>query len=52
MERTNQGTIRVFVDAYPVYVVSIHWWIQGWGLVPPPPLFLDQAEAKNFGQAN
>ena len=57
MERTNQGTICVFVDVYLVYVVAIHWWIQGrgpegplrggWGPVaPPPPLFLDQTEAQ------
>ena len=51
MERTNQGTICVFVDAYPVYVVAIHWWIQGRGPVPPPPspLFLDQIEARQKG---
>ena len=51
MERTNQGTICVFVDVYLVYVVAIHWWIQGRGpegpLRPPPPLlFLDQTEAQ------
>ena len=49
MERTNQGTICVFVDVYLVYVVAIHWWIQGrgpegprgggggGGRAPPPP---------------
>ena len=41
MERNNQGTICVFVDVYLVYVVAIHWWIQGRGpegpLRPPPP---------------
>ena len=48
MERTNQGTICVFVDVYLVYVVAIHWWIKGRGPVapPPPPLFLDQTEAQ------
>ena len=59
MERTNQGTICVFVDVYLVYVVAIHWWIQergpaggggggggAGGPPPPPPLFLDQTEAQ------
>ena len=53
MERTNQGTICVFVDVYLVYVVAIHWWIQGRGPEgpgppppPPPLLFLDQTEAQ------
>ena len=48
MERTNQGTICVFVDVYPVYVVAIHWWIQGRGpeAPPPPPALVDQTEAQ------
>ena len=48
MERTNQGTICVFVDVYLVYVVAIHWGIPVWGpeAPPPPPLFSDQTEAQ------
>ena len=46
MERTNRGTICVFVDVYLVYVVAIPWWIPGRGPAPPPPLFLDQTEAQ------
>lgn len=46
MERTNQGTIWVFVNVYLVYVVAIHWWIQGRGPEAPPPLFSDQTEAQ------